>query len=518
MTGTTVAAVDLGAESGRVTAVSFDGRRLSVDIANRFANTPSVRAGALRWNVDDLWSRISDGLTVLAAGDVPIASVGVDTWGVDYGLLDEFGHLLDAPISYRDQRNTRSLADARAAVGTERLYAATGVQVLAINTIFGLMADVRDDPQRLTRARTLLMMPDVFHHRLSGATVSEYTGVSTSGAYDMAADRWAVELLAELAVPTHMLPEVVRPGTDVGALLPDLARGRLGGARVIVPPGHDTASAVVGVPLAEPGGLYISSGTWSLVGVETDKPVVTAESQRANLTNEGGYADTIRLLRNVMGLWILQECRRQWAREGLEFGYAELAELAGRSPGLVSIINPDDPRFLAPGDMPARVRAYCADHGLVVPQSIPEVVRCVVDSLALSYRAVIDYLEAATGRRPPSINVVGGGADNVLLSQLTADATGLPVYCGPTEGTALGNGAVQLASLGEFDGLADIRRAIADSTDVRQYSPRGGGAWAESQEVFGALVQRDADSAARPTAAGPAVGQPTAHHGAGNDS
>lgn len=492
MTVNTVAAVDLGAESGRVCAVSFDGRRLSMDIAHRFANTPSVRAGALRWNVDDLWNRIAAGLAVLAAGDRTVASVGVDTWGVDYGLLDAAGRLLDAPISYRDERNARSLVDAKARIGVEKLYAATGIQVLAINTVFGLMADVRDDPDRLHRARTLLMMPDLFHHRLCGSTVAEYTGVSTTGAYDMAGGRWATELLDQLEVPTHMLPEVVPPGTDVGPLLADFATGALAGARVIVPPGHDTASAVVAVPLAEPGGLYISSGTWSLVGVETGKPVVSPETQRSNLTNEGGYAGTIRLLRNVMGLWILQECRRQWTREGTDLGYRELAEMAGRAGGLVSIINPDDPRFLAPGDMPNRVRQYCADHGFTVPQTIPEEVRCVVDSLALGYRAVIDDLVAATGQPVGSINIVGGGADNVLLSQLTADATGLPVHCGPTEGTALGNGAVQLAALGEFDGLADIRRAIADSTEIRQHTPRPGDQWAAAQGQFRALVAQDA--------------------------
>ena len=487
----TVAAVDLGAESGRVTAISFDGARLTVQIANRFSNTPRVEGRALRWDIGDLWARIRDGLGNLAGGSDPVSGVGVDTWGVDYGLLDADGTLLDAPISYRDDRNAASFALALQKVGAQRLYAATGVQVLAINTVFGLMADVRDDPARLARAKTLLMMPDVFHHKLSGAMTAEYTGVSTTGAFDMAANRWATGLLDELGIPTHMLPEIVAPGTDVGPLLPDLAVGSLRDARVIVPPGHDTASAVVGVPLTDPRGLYISSGTWSLVGVETASPVVTAQSQRANLTNEGGYAGTIRLLRNVMGLWILQECRRQWQREGTDISYPDLAQMASKVPGLVSIINPDDPSFLPPGDMPTRIREYCSRHGVPVPQTIPEIVRCVVDSLALSYRAVVDYLVDATGERPPSINVVGGGADNVLLSQLTADATGLPVSCGPTEGTALGNGAVQLATLGEFDGLADIRQAIAASTLIRRYEPRSGGGWDEAQALFRRLVATD---------------------------
>ncbi len=427
---------------------------------------------------------------------MPVAAVGVDTWGVDYGLLDADGALIDDPISYRDARNARSFADAKALVGVERLYRATGVQVLAINTVFGLLADVRNDPGRLAAADTMLMMPDVFHHRLSGARTSEYTAVSTTGAYDMAADRWAVDLLDELGIPTHMLPEVVRPGTDVGPVLAEFATGSLSGARVIAPPGHDTASAVVGVPLVEPGGLYISSGTWSLVGLEIGEPVVTAGSQSANLTNEGGYAGTIRLLRNVMGLWILQECRRQWSSEGTKFGYPELADMAAKAPGLVSVINPDHPQFLTPGDMPTKVRQYCADRGVPVPESIPAIVRCVLDSLALSYRAVVDHLTVATGRRPPSVNIVGGGADNALLSQLTADATGLPVYCGPTEGTALGNGAVQLATLGEFAGLAEIRAAIAASTEMRYYAPHHTDQWSAAQELFRTLVARDAESEA----------------------
>lgn len=491
MTARTVAAVDLGAESGRVTAVSLTNGRLSVDIANRFPNTPRVQDGLLRWNTSDLWASIESGLAVLAAGDRPISSVGVDTWGVDYGLLSDSGELSDDPVSYRDERNARSLSDALAAVGPERIYRATGAQILGINTIFGLMADVRDRPERLAQARTLLMMPDVFHHRLSGSLVSEYTAVSTTGAYDMAGNRWATELLGDLGVPTHMLPEVARPGTDVGPLIGASATGALTGARVILPPGHDTASAVVGVPFAEPGGLFISSGTWSLVGVEVPAPVISEATQRANLTNEGGYAGTIRLLRNVMGLWILQECRRQWAREGTDLQYAELVQLASAEPGVRTVINPDAPEFLSPGDMPSRIRNYCARRGLTVPNSIGALTRCIIDSLALGYRAVVDDLELVTGSRPRSVNIVGGGANNALLSQLTADATGLPVHCGPVEATALGNGAVQLAALGEFAGPADIRAAIFASTEIRTYLPRPGDSWSQAVHDFQRLRTGD---------------------------
>ena len=496
MTSRTVAAVDLGAESGRVTAVSLDDDRLSVEIVNRFANRSRVSAGMLRWDIDDLWAQISSGLGTLAAGSTRISSVGVDTWGVDYGLLSATGGLIDDPISYRDDRNNRSLVDALELVGSDRIYSSTGAQILAINTVFQLMADMREDPTRLGRADKLLMMPDVLHHRLSGAVVSEYTAVSTTGAYDMRSGRWATELLADLQVPTHMLPEVVPPGTDVAAIVGPLATGALSGARVVLPAGHDTASAVVAVPFASPGGLFISSGTWSLVGVEVPTPVISADSQRTNLTNEGGYAGSIRLLRNVMGLWILQECRRQWAQEGSTLSYADLAEMAAGEPGLVSVINPDAVEFLPPGDMPRRVREYCARNGIPVPQSIAALARCVVDSLALGYRAVVDDIELVTGIRPGTVSVVGGGANNTLLSQLTADATGLQVYCGPTEATALGNGAVQLATLGEFDGPAQIRQAIADSSQIVTYEPRAGDSWADALGRYQGLRQGEAERAA----------------------
>lgn len=492
MTARAVAAVDLGAESGRVTTVTFDGQRLELQIVNRFANTPRVSKGMLRWDVDTLWSNIRDGLAELSSGDRPIASVGVDTWGVDYGLFDAAGALIDDPVCYRDERGAVALARALRTVGTERLYTATGVQIMSINAIFGLMSDAADHPERLASAKTLQMMPDVFHRMLCGTEVSEYTAVSTSGAFDMARNRWATELLDDLGVPTHILPEVVAPGSDVGVLLPGLAEGALAGARVILPAGHDTASAVVAVPYVDDGGLFLSSGTWSLAGVEVPTAVVTEASRSANLTNEGGYDGRIRLLRNVMGLWILQECRRQWAREGNPASYPELAEIASAATPLVSIVNPDAADFLRPGDMPGRIRDYCARTGQLVPNSMAEVARCVVDSLALGYRAVARDIAVVTGSMPPSISMVGGGANNALLAQLTADATGLPTHCGPIEATALGNGAVQLAALGEIDGQQQIRDVIRQSTEISSYTPRIDDRWDAAAGHFLSLRAADA--------------------------
>ncbi|AKU14713.1 rhamnulokinase [Luteipulveratus mongoliensis] len=488
---TTVAAVDLGAESGRVAAVSYDGARLSLDVVHRFTHTPRPVDGVLRWDMKALQDGVEQGLGRLAAGEVPVASVGADAWGVDYGLLDAAGELVDEPTCYRDPRQTPALRRALDLLGPKRLYAATGVQIMDINTLFALMADVESMPERLERARTLVMLPDVIHHLLSGSRTTEYTAATTSGFYDTTHAAWATSLLDELGVPTHFLPEVVPPGTDVGPLRGDLATGALGDARVTVPPGHDTASAVVGTPLRDPAGLYISSGTWSLVGVEVDAPVISDRTRALNITNEGGYAGTVRLLRNVAGLWVLQACRRQWAEDGVDLSYPDMVRLAADVPGLRSVINPDAHEFLDGKDTPARIQQSCERSGFVVPQSIPEILRCVLDSLALGYRAVVEDLIEVTGRAVPSISIVGGGANNALLSQLTADATGLPVHCGPVEATALGNAATQLVSLGELSGLADIRRVIQATTPTTTYTPRTHEGWDAAYARFTELVARE---------------------------
>jgi rhamnulokinase len=490
-TQTTVAAVDLGAESGRVAKVTFDGSRLDLDVVNRFPHSPANVGGVLRWDLDTLWTGVRDGLAALGADTSTVASVGVDAWGVDYGLVDADGALLDNPTCYRDHRQVDAYDLALDTIGASRLYAATGVQVMPINTVFALASDARTMPGRLERAATLLMLPDVFHHLLSGTSVTEYSAASTSGCYDMAENRWATSLLDELGVPTHLLPEVVPPGTVVGPLLDDLATGGLRGARVVLPPGHDTASAVVGTPLADPAGLYISSGTWSLVGIEVPQPVITDATQARNITNEGGYAGTIRLLRNVAGLWVLQSCRRDWQAQGRTYSYPELVQLAEAARPLRSLVNPDAPDFLDGQDTPARIQRYCAATGSPVPETPGEIVRCVLDSLALSYRAVVDDLQEVTGQRIPSVNIVGGGSHNRLLSQLTADASGLPVHCGPVEATALGNAATQLVALGELAGLADIREVVAASTPMTTYDPRGGGAWDAAFDHLTTLLRRD---------------------------
>jgi rhamnulokinase len=488
--GRTVAAVDLGAESGRVVRVDFDGERLDIREISRFTHTPVTVDGILRWDLDHLTRAISDGLGALGAEGTPVASVGVDAWGVDYGLLGADGALVDLPTCYRDPRQLAAMDEALATVGRERLYRSTGVQLNEINTVFALMSDARTTT-RLDDATTLLMMPDVFHHLLSGSRVTEFTAASTTGLYDVAGQRWATDLAEELGIATRVLPEVVPPGTDLGPVVGPLGDGPLAGTRVIAPAGHDTASAVVATPFPQSGALFISSGTWSLVGVEVPRPVVTPESLAANLTNEGGYAGTTRLLRNVMGLWILQECRRAWAAQGVQVSYAELTELAGREPALRSFVNPNARNFLGRGDMPARVQAYCRRSGQPVPENPAAITRCVVDSLALSYRTTAEDIAAVTSTALPAVCVTGGGARSALLAQATADATGLPVHCGPVEATSLGNAATQLVALGELGGLADIRAVVARTTDVRTWSPRPDPRWEQAAARLRQMTQDD---------------------------
>lgn len=488
--GRTVAAVDLGAESGRVVRVRFDGERLEPAEIGRFTHSPVSVDGILRWDLDRIRTAVTEHLGTLAGGPDPIAAVGVDSWGVDYGLLRADGTLLDLPTCYRDPRQVRAMDEALAAVGRDRLYRPTGIQLNEINTVFALMADARTT-HRLDDAATLLMIPDVVHHLLCGSRVTEFTAASTTGLYDMVGRRWAVDLAEELGIPARLLPEVVPPGTDLGPLAHPDPEGALAGARVIAPAGHDTASAVVATPFVEPGALFISSGTWSLVGVEVANAVVTAQSQAANLTNEGGYAGTIRLLRNVMGLWILQECRRAWLQQGREFSYAELAELAEREPLLRCVINPNAREFLGRGDMPARVQEHCRRTGQPVPETPGAIARCVVDALALSYRATLEDIAAVTGRRPGAVHVTGGGARHALLAQLTADATGLPVHCGPVEATALGNAAVQLVALGELAGVAEIRAAVAATAEIRTHLPRPDPRWAQAADRLARLTSED---------------------------
>ncbi|MCW2724087.1 MAG: rhaB [Frankiales bacterium] len=462
-------AVDLGAESGRVVVGSFDGVRLHTEVVHRFANVPRQRDGHLRWDMQRLWDDVRTGLR--SAGEQGVVdSVGVDTWGIDFGFLDGQGRLLADPVSHRDGR-TRHLVELADKLVGHRLYHDTGTQIMHINSVFQLMAETRNEGLP-GEARTLLMVPDIFHHLLSGSRVAEYTAVSTTGAYDMATRTWAVDLLEDLGVRTDLLPEVVDAGTDLGSLQPELADAPgLAATRVITPGSHDTASAVAAVPFLDPHAGYISSGTWSLVGVERERPVINAAAETANLTNEGGVAGTVRLLRNVMGLWILQECRRQWEREGMTLSYPDLVQLAQDAPAHHAVVDVDHPAFVEPGDMPERIREFCRRSGQPVPSSVGEISRCVLEGLTLRYRYAFDQIAKVTGTPVTAVHVVGGGSRNDVLNRATAAATQLPVIAGPVEATAMGNLLVQLCSLGELGGLDDIRDVVRATEPTRDIDP-----------------------------------------------
>jgi rhamnulokinase len=483
-------AVDLGAESGRVVVGTFDGGRLALHDVCRFPNVPVTLNGTLHWDFLRLFGDVSTGLRA-AAADGPAASIGVDTWGVDFGLLDARGRLLGNPVHYRDARTAGMVDEALAMVPRAEIYGATGIQFMPINTLYQLFSMARAGDPQLRGANRLLMMGDLFAHFLCGSSFAEYTNASTSQMLDPFTRDWARPLLERLGIPTGFLPEIVQPGTVLGPLRPDVAAETgLAGARVVAPGSHDTASAVVGAPLADRWTAFLSSGTWSLIGLEVAAPVVSEVTLAANLTNEGGVAGTIRLLRNVMGLWLIQEARRALWPSGDAPSYEELAELAEAAPAFTAFIDPDDERFLRPGDLPARVRAFCRETGQREPGDTGTLMRVLLESLALRYAIVVDELAAASAHPVRAIHVVGGGSNHRLLCRLTAGATGLPVRAGPVEATAIGNLAVQAIAAGELASVAEARQLVARSFPITSYEPEGD--WAEARARFASLVAHPA--------------------------
>jgi sugar (pentulose or hexulose) kinase len=461
------AAVDLGASSGRVIAVRIDGDRVSVDEVHRFANRPVRAAGTLHWDILALHQGMLDGLRLAGRVD----SIGIDSWAVDYGLLDGDGRLLGNPVHYRDGRTAGVAERMSGELGDAELYQVTGLQYLPFNTIYQLLAE-----PLLDRAETLLMIPDLLTYWLTGSRGAEVTNASTTGLYDVRAGTWASELAARLGIPPGVLPELRGPGTPSGTLRSEIAEetGLSQATPVIAVASHDTASAVAAVPARTDRFAYISSGTWSLVGLELPRPVLTEESRLASFSNETGLDGTIRYLRNVMGLWILQESLRAWGDGDLP----ALLAAAEQAPPFQALIDPDDPAFLPPGDMPARIAAYCERTGQRPPGGRAATVRCVLESLALAYRRTIDDAVRLSGQDVEVVHLVGGGARNALLCQMTADATGLPVVAGPVEAAALGNALVQARAQGV---VTDIRDLVRRSERPVTYLPKGDQeAWARA--------------------------------------
>jgi rhamnulokinase len=478
-------AIDLGAESGRAILGSLSGSSLVLEELHRFPNTPVRVPTGLYWDTFRLFHEIQQGLTV-AGRDRKLAldGIGVDTWGVDFGLLGCDGALVDNPRHYRDSRNNGMLEKTFAAVPREEIFAHTGIQFMQFNSLYQLYAAKLAGAPALQAAERLLFMPDLLNYWLSGAQVTELSIASTSQFYNPVKKRWATELFAKLGLPEKILTDIVPPGTLLGALLPDLAEasGLGAGTPVFATCGHDTASAVAAVPATGGDWCYISSGTWSLMGVELAEPVISDASLALNFTNEIGANGTIRFLKNIAGLWLLQECRRTWALEGRDYTYAELAEMAATARPFATILDPD--AFLEPGGMPGRIAAFCRAHGEAVPESPAAMCRSILESLALRYRQVLESLESLLGRRLRTIHIVGGGSRNQVLNQFVADATGRPVVAGPTEATAIGNVLVQAIGSGELSGLDEARRLIARSFPLTTIEPSPQANWDAAYERF----------------------------------
>ena len=465
------AAVDLGASSGRVMVGTVREGRVELFQAHRFANEPVRVGGTLHWDVLSLWEGVTAGLR--AAGrsiEEPLAGIGIDSWAVDYGLLDADGALIGNPVHYRDDRTTGRVAEVDARIPPDVLYERTGICALPINTIYQWVS--ARDTAAMRGAHTALLIPDLFGYWLSGEQVTEQTNASTTGLLDARTRDWADDVLSALSLPSGLLPPVVDPGTRTGLVTPDVAaQCGIGQPPLIAVGSHDTASAVVGVPATGPNFAFISCGTWSLVGVELEEPVTSPQARRERFSNELGVDSTVRFLRNVMGLWLLQESQRQWRRDGEDIELATLLARAGELPGGGPVFDTDALQFLPPGDMPTRIRAECARTGQRVPTGPVDLTRCILDSLAAAYATAVRRAAELSGRSVDVVHIVGGGAQNGLLCALTADACDLPVVAGPVEAAALGNVLVQARATGALAGdLSDLRATLHGSV-LRTYRP-----------------------------------------------
>lgn len=476
----TVLAFDLGASSGRAVKAFFDGEKLRCEEVHRFENKPHEKDGALRWDWGALLEEIHTGID--KAGDFD--SVAFDTWGVDFGLLDKEGRLLNDPVHYRDKRTDGMVEKALAKMPAEKLYGLTGTQIMEINSLFQLLALREQEPETFEKAETLLFMPDLLAYAVSGEKNCERTIASTAQMLDPRTGAWQTEVLETFGIPRRLLLETRPSGSLIGGL-----KGH--SAKVVSAAGHDTQCAAAAVPAEEGEGDYafLSSGTWSLLGCELEEPILTAESMQSGLSNELGAAGEIDYLKNIIGLWLVQESRREWRRQGKEYSFAELERLALEAESGKAFIDPDDPLFTPPGDLPGRIQDYCRQTGQYVPQTTGEIMRVIYESLALKYRYAIEQLEKATGRKFGTLHIVGGGTKDKTLCRLTAEATGRRVVAGPAEATALGNIIIQLEALGAISSLAEGRKLIAEAEDLAVYEADGDAFSEELYEKYKALLE-----------------------------
>lgn len=482
-------AVDLGAGSGRVIAGVLEQGQLRLEEVHRFANDGIQLVNTWHWNTTALYAEVLQGLKLAASRfGRAVRSVGVDTWGVDYGLLDASGSLLGLPVMYRDSRTDGMIEKVLARIPARELFAATGNQLMFYNTLLQLLAEQERHPERMAAARKLLFMPDLMSYWLSGVAVQESTIASTGQLVNAGTGDWARGLLDQLGLPQHLFGPITRPGTVLGPLLPHIEEKTGLTAKVVAVGGHDTASAVVAVPSQEPHSVYLSSGTWSLLGVMSPKAVVEEQSFALGFSNEGGVSGDIRLLKNLCGLWLIQECKREWDAGG-PVSWDGLTDEARAAPAFVSLVNPDDPRFSSPGDMPARLRAYCRETGQPEPATHGAMSRMIFESLALKYRLVYEKLHQLTGTPLGSLHIVGGGCRNALLNQFAADALNREVIAGPMEATAAGNVLMQLVADGAVADIQAGRELIRHSFGVQTFSPRDPGPWDKVLPRFQALCE-----------------------------
>jgi len=473
-----VVAVDLGASSGRVTKVRFDGKRFQTEEVHRFQNMPIQVDGTLQWDIQSLWHEITEGIEKATRNAM---SVGVDTWGVDYALLDRDGNLLANPVHYRDPRTEGAMEWVFERVPRRTIFERTGIQFMPLNTLYQLASLIRSSSPLLSVAATYLGIPDLINYWLSGDSGCEFTHATTTQFLNPRTGDWDRETLLEIGFPTEIFPEIVQPRTRYDEFK---------GVPVIATACHDTASAVVAVPTTTENYAYLSSGTWSLIGMEVGKPLISDASYRANVTNEGGVEGTFRLLKNVMGLWLEQECMKTWREMDATYSFERIIGEAKLVRPFLSLINPDDQAFLAPGDMPTRIREFCGRTGQPTPGTVGQIVRTIYESLALRYRDVLDTLIELTGKRVDHLHVIGGGSQNPLLCQLTANSLGHPVIAGPVEATTLGNAIVQMVALGELEDVKHAREVLDQTMDTRVYEPVDHEGWEEPYRFFKSMLSQ----------------------------
>jgi rhamnulokinase len=467
-------ALDIGASSGRAIVGELRDGKLTLQEVHRFANG-GVRAGNnLYWDILGLWAEVKNGVRI-AHQSGPIDAIGIDTWGVDYALLDDCGELVCNPFCYRDARTDGVMERLSERIGRDTIFNATGIQFMPINTLFQLEAEKTNNPAKLERSKRLLMIPDLLHYWLTGVAANEYTIATTTQAFNPRTRKWATDLLDKVGISSSLFGEIVMPGTVLGKLDAAVAEETgAAGVKVILPGTHDTASAVAAVPFEKGSGAraYISSGTWSLVGVEVPEPVINADVLAANMTNEGGVGGRIRMLKNVMGMWLIQQCRAAWAKQGQNYSYDQLANWAAEATHFNALFDPDHESLLHPADMPSAIQELCKATGQAVPNTPGEFARCIYASLAQTYRKVIKQAEGLIGKPIEAVHIVGGGSQATFLNQITADVCRIPVFAGPIEGTAIGNVLTQAIGTGELGSLEDLRTVVCNSFPIGRFDPR----------------------------------------------